>query len=123
MSRMHSGRKLALTALLACSVWSAGAAAQTALAIDPSLGVQGQMTSWFAGTAWHHLLEVAVRLSLVDTVAGQDQAPPLALAAGVRGALTSAIQDPVEVFVRLELTGAWGAIESHPAASKRVGAG
>lgn len=98
-------RRAGIAALAVCiSSWSSRAAAQP-IAHDVSVGVLGESTSWFAGTSWHHVVEVASRLSL----AGDARPLPLAAVTGVRVAPLSSLEVPLEVFARLELTGRTGA--------------
>lgn len=86
------------------------AAAQQPAVQDVSIGVMGESTSWFAGTKWHHAIELASRLTFVGASAseGPRHALPIAMVAGVRAGFTTALAVPFEVFARLELTGRAG---------------
>ncbi len=82
------------------SSWCATAHAEPALANDVSAGALFQGTFWFAGAAWHPLVEAAWRGSL-----GGPGAAPLSLVAGFRAAPGARLPAPLEGFVRFDLIG------------------
>ena len=99
---------LAAVLLLGGSALCSGAAAQSSVALDPSLGVLGRGTWWFGAVGWHHVMEIGVRASFTEGVGERKRAPPLAAAAGARLAMSDALSVPVEVFALVELTGQLG---------------
>ncbi len=102
---MLIGRQLRVPCALLLAAWCTAVRAEAVVSSDVSAGALAQGTFWFAGAAWHPLVEAAWRGSLT-----RPDAVPLSIVAGLRAAPGARLPVPVEGFARADFIGRVSAV-------------